>query len=131
MFTIVSLCLFSMIGWAQPENNLSHQDMILGDNIVEVTTYRDGYINYRAILSRNDIYPSVHVEYFERGGEGNPPTLHASINVVPGLQKASDLQVSNLKWSNDTLSFNWGDQFCTYKIDKKLRGKKTAAPTCR
>ena len=130
MFMALSIYLFSMASWAEPKNNLSHKDMILGDNILEVTTYREGYINYRAILSRDDIYPSVNIEYFERGGEGSPPALHASINVVPGKNKISDLQVSNLKWSNDTLSFSWGEQFCSYKIDKKLRGKITANPTC-
>ena len=125
-----SICLLSATSWAQPKNTLSHKDMILGDNIVEVTTYRDGYTNYRATLSRDDIYPSVHIEYFERGGEGSPPTLHTSINVVLGKSTVSDLQVSQLKWSNDTLSFNWGNQFCVYKIDKKLRGKIKATPTC-
>lgn len=106
---------------------LSPSDLGLSVDIQEVSTAKDSNNKvYRYIYSKVDVYPSLQIEYFEPGGEGDSLEVLSIAKVTLPSERASLSEftfneaspASGVKYQ---LSFKFQDggkpQWCTVDID--------------
>jgi hypothetical protein len=108
--------------------------LLIPPNIENVLTQMGDGGNLRAIVRRDEIYIFLTIEFFHRGGEGEPPRLiwkNEVSNFGGNKDFVPDL-IEDLFWDVDTLKFTvtWYDGKRIHTRDCRLKAKPKAKLAC-